>query len=234
MAKHDTLYIGDKIDLTYNGRRFYKTVIGDMNDNGLILVSPATYRGITMQLQMLAEVYLVFYRESGRYSIQVRVVGFEDVDSVRYTILEQLTEPEKNQRREFYRLPDSVETLMYEYIDGIEYTIEGVEDVDEAVQLATARTKDISAMGTALVSKWECRMGERYLLKMKLKGQRDKTLPFMVCAEVRRAEVSYESGIFDVGMRFIGLSKEQSDYLSKYILTQQQKKIAQKKLVEGE
>ena len=233
MANEKTVVIGDKIDLTIDGRRFYKTIIGDIYDNGLILVSPAINKGVPMQLQILSEIYLVFYRDSGRYAMLMRVVGFEEKDEVRYSILEQLSEPEKNQRREFYRLPDSAETLLYEYIEGIEQTLSGKEYVEEAYELATARTKDISVMGTALVSKWECRMGEKYLLKILLRGQRDKTQPFFVCAEVRRAELSYESGIYNVGMRFIGLSKEQTDYLNKYILTQQQRKIAQKKLVEG-
>ena len=234
MPKDTALVIGDKIDLTFNGRRFFKTMIGDIYDNGLILVSPPIYRGIAMQLQMFAEVYMVFYRESGRYAILTRVVAFEDKNGIRYTVLEQLSEPEKNQRREFYRLSDSVETFMYEYIDGIELSLEGREEVTDAVKLAAARTKDISVMGTALVSKWECRLGERYLLKMLLRGQRDKTLPFLVCAEVRRAELSLESGVYNVGLMFIGLTKAKRDYLAKYILAQQQKKIVQKKLIEGE
>ena len=232
MAKDTDLLVGDKIDLTYNGRQFYKSMIGDIYDNGLVLVSPPIYRGITMQL--LSDVYLVFYRESGRYAILMRVAGFEEKAGIRYTILEQLSEPEKNQRRDFYRLPDSVEAFLYEYTDGIEFSLDGREDIADAVMLAAARTKDISLMGTALVSKWECRLGERYVLKMLLKGQRDKTQPFLVCGEVRRAELSIESGIYNIGLQFIGITKEKRDYLSKYILAQQQKKIAQQKLVEGE
>ncbi|MCL2126038.1 MAG: flagellar brake protein [Oscillospiraceae bacterium] len=234
MPKNDFLYVGDKIDLTFNGRRFYKTMIGDIYKSGLVLVSPPIYRGVQMSLDMLAEVYLVCYRESGRYTILTRVVGFEEKSGIRYTILERLTEPEKNQRREFYRLSDSVEAVLYEYIAGIELTLDGRTDVPDAVQLAVGRTKDISAMGAALLSKWECRLGERYLIKMLMKGPRDRTDPFMVCGEVRRSALTSENGIYYAGMRFFGLTKEKNEYLQKYILTQQQKIIAQKKLVEGE
>ena len=164
----------------------------------------------------------------------MRVVGFQVKDEVRFTILERMTDPVKDQRREFYRLPTSVEALIFEYTDGIEVTISVREDETEVTRLAVARAKDISATGIALITKRQCFPEERYLLKLNFDAKRDKASPLWVCASVIRTELTLESGMHNMGMRFFGLTKDKSEFLSKYILAQQQKKIVQRRLIEGE
>ena len=228
------LTLGEKIDLTVDGKSFYKTMIGDIFENGLIMVGAPIHRGKQMQFEVFDEVFLVFYRDTGRYFSQMRVVGFQEKDRVRYTMLEQMTEPVKDQRREFYRLPTSVEALLYEYADGIEVSITLKEEVGELNKIADARAKDISVTGIALITKRECLLSERYLIKLNFDEYRDKAPPLWACANVVRTELTLESGMYNLGMCFFGLTKDKSEFLSKYILTQQQKKIVQKKLVEGE
>ena len=232
--KETTLLIGDKVDITNDGRHFYKTMIGDIYDNGHILIGVPIYRGTAMRLELHEIIYLVFYRESGRYITQMNVLGFDIKDSVRYAVLEQLTPPEKNQRREFYRLPDRADILLCEYTDGVELTLALKDDIREAVKLADAVANDISVTGVSLSVKRECRLGERYLLKIYLSGTKSKSPPFLICAEVKRSSYSFEDYTYNVGLRFFGLPKSKREFLNKYILSQQQKKIVQRKLADGE
>ena len=234
MQKDLVLVIGDKLDVTTDGRRFFKTYIGDIYPNGLVLIGTPIYRRTQMELHIMDEIYLVFYRESGRYITQMRVVDFQIKDDVKYALLEQLMIPEKDQRREVYRLPTGVETLLCEYTDGMELTLSLRDDIVEADVLTEARTRDISVTGTALVSKRECNLGERYLLKMYFDGNRGKKPPFLVCGTVMRSERSLKGDTYEIGMKFFGLTKSKSEFLTKYVLRQQQQMIVKRRLIEGE
>ena len=234
MRKESNLVVGDKIDLTRDRRRFFKTTIWDASDKGLILIGAPVYRGVQMQLELHEEVILVYYRDTGRYVTKMKVVGFRDKDDIRYTLLEQLTQPEKNQRREYYRLHISAPVQLFEYTEGVEAILSAREGVKDANLFADAKMKDISVSGIALVTKWGCKENENYLLKLVLQALENKQWPLTICAKVMRTGQSQEGGTNVVGMRFFGLTKEKRDFLSKYIMTQQQKMIVQVKLVEGE
>jgi len=234
MEKDLVLVLGDKIDITTDGRRFFKTSVGDIYKNGQVLIGPPTYRNTQMELHMFDEIYLVFYRDSGRYITQMRVVDFQTKDGVRYALLEQMIIPEKDQRREVYRLPLGLETLLCEYTDGIEMMLEMKDDIPDAEIITEARTRDISVTGTSLLTSRECCLGEKYLLKMYLDGGRGKKTPFIICATVMRSEKSLKTDMFEIGMRFFGLTKTKSEYLSKYVLRQQQQIIVKRRLIEGE
>ena len=232
--KDTDILVGDKIDITTDRRRFYKSSVGDVYENGFYLIGPPIYRGYQMSLQLFDELYVVFYRQSGRYITRMRVVDFQTKGELRYSILQQLTVPEKNQRREFYRLNASAEAKLYEYTDGIEMALAFRNELKDAKPFAEARMRDISVSGVALLTKWECSVHEKYVLMLVLNEDKNKPMPFFISAQVVRAEPTDENGVFDVGMQFFGLTKDKKDFLSKYIITQQQKKIMQIRLIEGE
>ena len=229
-----TLVIGEKIEITNDKMSYYKTNIGDMYSNGQILVGAPLYKGQVLRMRMDDEVDMAFYRESGRYSTKMRVVGFQRKDSVKYTMLEQLTAPEKNQRRDFYRLSTRSTAELYKYEYGAEVALVLKDTSNEAEFIAEARARDISVTGVALITKHECKLGEKYLMRLRLDGTWERTKPFFICAKVVRSDYISESGMYDVGMNFFGLTRSRREFLTKYILGQQQKRILQRKLVEGE
>ena len=237
MQRENTmLVIGDKIDLTIDGKTFYKSRIDDVDRYGYISVSAPVYRQEHMDLRVFDEVYLVYYRDSGRYIVLARVIDILDSNDTSYPLLQLLTEPSKDQRREHYRLPvSSIDTAIYEYTEGAELTLSLLDDVVSANLLAEARARDISVTGIGLMTtKWECKVGDKYLLKLYFEGFKGSSPPFLTCATVVRSELTSESGIYDVGMQFFGMIKNKTEFLSKYILSQQQKRIMQQRLVEGD
>ena len=233
MQKDSTPEIGEKIDMTIDGRQYYKAMIGDVYNNGLILVSVPMFRQAPMPLSELDDVFMVLYRETGRYFVQVKVMGFREKDGVRYALLEQMTEMVKDQRREYYRLPTKLEAALYEYTEEIELSLLVKDEIRDANMLADARAKDISITGAALLTKLECQLCDKYLIKLILGEAKGKTTVFFVCAVVVRAGTLPDSGVQSLGVRFLGLTKEKSEFLSRYIMTQQQKIIMQRRLVEG-
>ena len=235
MPRDTTLIVGDKIDLTIDGRNFYKSRIDDIDGHGFIMISAPLYRQTQMHLRILDELYMVYYRESGRYIVLVRVVDIYEKNGTDYPLLELLTDPEKDQRREHYRLPVSiVDTVLFEYTESNEILLTIKDEPDDLIKLAEARAKDISVSGIALMTtKWVCEVGDRFILKLYLEGIQNSASSFCVCAKVMRSEVTAESGVYDVGMQFFGIPREKTDLLTKYIMTQQQKRILQQRLIEG-
>ena len=231
MEKGNILDVGEKVDLTLDGKVFYKTVVGDVYENGLVMVGTPIHQGAYVNLQVFDEIYVVFYRDTGRYFVMMRVVDFQMRGGYHYTMLEQLEDPLKDQRREYYRLPISIEATLYEYSPDLEWSLSQGLDVEGVNRLSAAKTKDISATGIALITtKWECKLDEKYMLEMVF----DQYPKILACARVIRSEFSPEKNVYNVGMRFFGMEKSKNDFLSKYILTQQQKRIVQKKLFETE
>ncbi|MCL2046268.1 MAG: flagellar brake protein [Oscillospiraceae bacterium] len=236
MQNDTTIVVGDKIDLTVDGKQFYLARVDDIDRNGLVMISAPIYRQTQMHLRLYDEVYVVFYRISGRYIVLARVVDIVTKNETQYPVIEILTDPEKDQRREYYRLPvNSIDTVLFEYTEGAELTLALREDIEEAARLADARAKDISVAGIGLLTtKWECKRDERYMLKLYFDGFKGDSAPFLVCGRVVRSVLTPESGIYNVGMQLFGLTKSKNDFLTKYILTEQQKRIVQEKLIVGE
>ena len=232
--KDTDIQVGDKIDITVDRRHFYKSTVRDVFENGFYLIGPPVFKGYQMSLQLFDEMYLVFYRESGRYITKMRVVDFQTRDDIRYSIIQQLTVPEKNQRREFYRLNATADAKLFEYTEGIEMALAFRDELKDGKMFAEARMRDISVSGVALLTKWACTIGDKYVIMLVLDESKNKPFPFFISAKVMRSEPEPESGMFDVGMQFFGLTKDKRDFLSKYIITQQQKKIMQIRLIEGE
>ena len=231
MEKSYSLEVGEKIDLTVDGKLFYTTNVGDVYENGLVMIGTPIHQGAYVNLQVFDEIYAVFYRDTGRYFVLMRVVDFKMRGAYHYTVLEQLEDPLKDQRREYYRLPISIEATLYEYTPEIEWALSQGIEVKDVNRLSGAKTKDISATGLALITtRWECKIDDKYLLEMTF----ENNPKIMACARVIRSELSLDGRIYNVGMRFFGMERSKNEFLSKYILTQQQKRIVNKKLFETE
>ena len=129
-------------------------------------------------------------------------------------------------------MPTSVEAMLYEYTDGIElYPDERIYSQGE-IKLSDARAKDISVTGIALITNLNCMPDDKFLINLNFDLKRDKIQPMLLCAGVIRTQRTLESGMYNVGMKFFGLTKPKSENLSKYILAQQKRIILQKRLVE--
>jgi len=226
--------VGDKVDLITTDGIPHRTLIEDIKRGGLLYVAVPNSGSISILIHVEEELVMTFYRESGRYSVNVKVLGFDWQDEMRFVYLVQLSEPEKDQRRKYYRLAVSLNVILCEYIEAIEENMPMQEELAEAVALEIAGTKDISITGVALVTKHAYVPGDKYLLKLFFEDNlRKKAAPFVICAEVIRSDHERKNNTYRIGMCFFGQTKSMSDYLARYVLKQQQKQILQRRLVEG-
>ncbi|MDR0490925.1 MAG: flagellar brake protein [Oscillospiraceae bacterium] len=237
MAKDRLINVGDVVDLTSTNDGIpYRTKIDDYKGRGLFSVGIPSSGGQTMSVHTDDVLFLTFYRETGRYTIQVKVVGFSRRDESRFMTLMQITEPEKDQRRMYFRLPVSLHVVLREYSESFAAArpLRGQIVEAKVIALETAGTKDISVTGVAVLAKNDYEMGKKFILDIYFDEKpREKGKPFVICAEIMRKDFDQRSKSYRLGMHFFGQNNNMSEYLARYVLKQQQKQIKQRRLVEG-
>ncbi|MCL2078480.1 MAG: flagellar brake protein [Oscillospiraceae bacterium] len=234
-AQDDIIVVGDKIDLVVQAGLVYRAMIEDRLKDGPFLVAVPTRRGVLMEVAQEDDIYLVFYRESGRYIAQMKVVAIERRGAARYMWILQKTKAQKNQRREAYRLPVSFNVQIFEYSEDTEEALAGGADEKAKVTaLEKANSRDISVTGISLLTKKQFALEDKCILEMQVErtpaGIRfrelsNKTPPLYLTATVRRCIPWRTGNMFNTGMQFFGLTRNISEDLARYVLTEQQRQI---------
>lgn len=247
------IVIGDKIDIVVETGQVYRAMIEDRVEDGPFLVAIPSRKGIPMFVHQDDDIYLVFYRESGRYIAHMKVIALEKRGEIRYMWLLQKTVAQKNQRREAYRLPVSFSVQIYEidlkkeerlvtgnpaeewekYVHG-----DNPDEEARAVALEQANSKDLSITGIALITQKQYNIDEKYILVMQIESSPESFLAkntappqtIELNASVRRSIPWRVSGKFDTGMQFFGMSKQVSEEIARFVLTEQQRQIRLGKL----
>jgi len=228
MKNEEVIVLGDMVDLAGHKSRMYRTKIEDLTANGLFLAGVPRFGGAPMPLHANEDIYLVYYRESGRFIVRMNVVGFEKRGDIRFVWLYQKTQPYKDQRREVFRVPVSRVIRVCEHPGQDETALQEVETPQEDVS-----SRDLSVTGISFLTKKDYPVGDKRLLLIYILENKDEDPPFTVSATVVRCMALRESGKNLVAMKFFGLGKSQREFISKFVIEEQRKQLKQKRLVEG-
>jgi len=232
MQADDIIVLGDKVELVLDDNRVYKTKVEDLTDTGLFLVAVPSLGAMPARLYLNDRIIVGFYRQVGRFITTMEVVAFEKQREIQYVWLLQITQPFKQQRRDAYRLPISIGVQVCEYTDWIENELPLYGDEDRGAIIENVNTIDISITGIALRSSRLYEHGEKYQLKIFFADRQEGAKPFLICSEVMRCLPTRETHVSKIGMRFYAATRNRGDILSRYIFTQQQRLIKQRKLVD--
>jgi len=236
----EIITVGDKVDLVTQSGTVYRTMIEDRLKDGPFLAGVPNKKGVHMHVDQDDDLYLVFYRPSGRYIAHMKVVALERRFEVRYMWLMQKTKAQKNQRREAFRLPVEFEVQIFEYNEEYEEGLTQVEDEVEVAALESVNCRDLSVTGIALLTKKEYMFDERFVLSLHMdrtpasirsRSIRDRAPGLYLTAIVRRCIPWRTKNTFNTGMQFFGMTEAMSDDLARYVLTEQQKQIKRRRLV---
>jgi len=232
------IVVGDKVDVVTQSGHVYRTMIEDQISDGAFLASVPNKKGVYMFVHQDDDIYLVFYRETGRYIAQMKVVALEKRGEIRYMWLMQKTKAQKNQRRQAYRLPVDFDVKIFDYVEeekqGLIYV--GGEAGEAALESVSSR--DISVTGIALLTRRQYKLDDRYTLNLymdrhaasiKAKSTTESSPALTLTAAVKRC-VSWRTGnLFNTGMEFFGMTDTMSDGIAKYVLSEQQKQIKRRR-----
>ena len=234
----EIIVVGDKVDVVTQSGEVYRTMIEDQVDNGPFLAGVPNKKGVYMFVHQDDDIYLVFYRETGRYIAQMKVVALEKRGEMRYMWLQQKTKAQKNQRRQAYRLPVDFDVKIFEYVDKIKKGLVFIGGEGGEAALESVTSRDISVTGIALLTRNKYELNDMYTLGLHMdrhaasarsKSITESSPALFLTATVRRC-VSWRTGnLFNTGMEFIGMSETMSDGIAKYVLSEQQKQIKRRR-----
>jgi len=234
----EVIVVGDKVDMVTQSGEVYRTMIEDRLANGPYLAGIPNRKGVHMRVEQDDDIYIVFYRESGRFIAQMKVVALENRGEIRYMWLIQKTLAQKNQRRDAFRLPVSFDVQIFDYIEDTEQGISYVSDEVEDIALESVSSRDLSVTGIALITKKKYELDEKYLLSLHLhktsasirnvsstNNQANSTPALHLTATVKRCIPWRTGNTFNTGMHFFGMTESMSDGIARYVLIEQQRQI---------
>jgi len=234
----EIILVGDKVDIVAESGIVYRTMIEDRLNDGPFLAGVPNRKGIYMQVEQDDNVYLVFYRSSGRYIAQMKVVATEKRGEIRYMWLMQATRAQKNQRREAFRLPVEFAVQIYDFSEESEQGLRVADENTEEIALETASCRDISVTGIALLTKKEYEFDGKYNLSLHMdktpasirtRSSTENTPALHLTATVKRCIPWRTGNTFNTGMQFFGMTESISDQIAKYVLNEQQQQIKRRR-----
>ena len=226
------LKIGDKVDLFLGEGPTYRTMLEDITEEGLLVVSAPIYRGIPIVLHKKQTMELYFYRQTGRYCIDAEAVGHDLSGQVKLIMLMVLSAPRKQQRRESFRCDTTLQAIVRHSTVGP--FLENVFMDDEEEQELVS-TENISETGVSLLTKAQYKVGEKLYVRIALNPQNEDGVPMDIFCVVRRVSVvDSVRGTYSIGMQFLDASEEMRGTIAKYVLIEQQRQIKAKRLAEEE
>jgi len=237
----EEIIIGDKVDLVTQSGDVYRTMIEDRFNDGPFLAGIPNKKGIFMHVAQDDDVYLVFYRDSGRYIAQMKVVALENRGELRYMWLIQKTQAQKNQRRNAFRLPVNFDVQIYDFTEEAEQGLTFVPDEVKATALEIVSSKDISVTGIALQTKKKYELEDKYMLSLhfhrnsesiRFRAVQNDTTPALHLTAIVKRCIPWRTGnTFNTGMHFFGMTESMSDGIAKYVLAEQQRQLKRKSML---
>jgi len=244
VINEEMIIIGDKVDVVSHAGEVFRTMIEDKLESGLFLAGVPNRKGVFMHVDQDDDLYLVFYRETGRYIAHMKVVAIEKRGAIRYMWLVQKAEVQRNQRREAFRLQVSFEVQVYEIIEKSKQEPDPDDETseEEVVPLEIINSRDISVTGISIITKKKYMLEENYQLNMHFNKavshirQKqlivDKTPGLQLTATVKRCIPWRTANTFNTGMKFYGMTDSMSDGLARYVLAEQQRQLKKRNMLD--
>jgi len=232
--EEESIVVGDKVDIVTQTGSVHRTMIEDRFNEGPFLAGIPYAKGLYMHVEQDDDIYLVFYRDSGRYIAQMKVVALETRNEIRYMWLYQKTQAQKNQRRNAFRLPVSFDVQIYEYSSDLGQGLT-LQDDAKAIALEKVSSRDISVTGIALQTKKKYVLDDAYILSLHLSNapitarvrvpSPIEAPTLHLTATVKRCIPWRTGDTYNTGMHFIGISESISDGIARYVLNEQQRQL---------
>ncbi len=229
-AKKQLINIGDRVDMYLGSGPTYRTKLEDIAENGNLLVSIPIYKGLPVTFSKDQGMQMYFYRTNGRYRVNVKIVGYQQHGQLRFLELKALSEPQKQQRRDSFRIEADLKVVL-RYVDNDLAFDRLIRQEDEEV----VSSINISATGIAIKTKKVYNVGDKVFMRIYLNWPEKAVEPLEIIGEVRQVEMIYPlQKIYCIGIMFLYTSKDVYSHLSKFIMAQEQKQLKLKRLVEGD
>ncbi len=251
---NNIVFIGEKVELfrivdafgepVDPPKRFNSKVVDEMKDGMLYLAMPLE-GGRVIPLS-IGETYLVwFYTGAEIYQCKAEVADRKREGNIFILVCKVLTQIEKNQRREYYRmgcvmelkyrLIEPKEELLTNRLKNNRYDSEEERKQDEAeleeIQslFATGTVIDISGGGVRFNADSQLKKDENILMKIQLPIAEEDVQLELKGVVVSSEEIFNRRGMYDNRIQFLKIGEMQRETIIKYIFQQERIKLRREK-----
>lgn len=230
---------GQSYGLAEENTIYYSRVVQILDENKIKVAMPMVNGKYTV-LGFLEKYRIEFFTKKGIYRCDGKVVSrFKDTRTY-YLVFELLTEFEKLQRREYYRLDcllqikfkRSMEGNIYKKENSRTYADKAQEEQEAAEQEALwhpAVMTNISGGGAKFNSAEKMNRGEKILLKMHLtyeNGDKDFEIPAEV---ISSSEVNYREDVIETRVQYVDISVRQREEIVRFVFDEERRIRKRKK-----
>lgn len=243
---------GDKIkiivpkgeDMKEREASYYSRIVEMVDSNKIKALMPIV-NGKYMVLDSLKTYKIEFITRKGMFECQARIVRRFKEKLKLFVVFELMSELEKLQRREYYRLECVFDIKFRRSMDGniyqkeqpkvIEHEPEGDENEPKLVYHKkevpwhTAIVTNISGGGVRFNSRERLAKGENVLLKMHLKfhdGEKDYEIAAKV---IHSAEVPERQDIFEARVQFTDITPQDREAIIRFVFDEERRIRRRKK-----
>lgn len=206
MRFEEIVKIGEIMELNINDLCL-RTKLQEMQEQGRFTVFHPTLKGVTVPLAEGDVLNIRFYRNTGIFEFDAKVLSWFVEGKLKLCMLEAITEVIKSQRRKSYRLPIVLKVLLWR-----------ADDTSEKPKKYKAKTVDISEHGMLLTCFEGFDSGTSILAEVQMSSTESRIFE----AEVLRCEQPFEaSDPQKTVLLFVNCSQSDRMYLGRFILKQQ-------------
>ena len=218
--------VGDRLEMRFKGdgtmsKIFLSQVLEYENDT-VVVYTPISY-GKLVVLAKSAPCSLLFFQEEGMLSFTATVVESYVKDDLNLTKLVLTSEPEKMQRREFFRFECAL-PIKFSIINSkqSEFAQQGSKESGASTQpLYEGVIKDLGGGGLRFVTNAEVESGDNVKCLLLLERE------YIVVIGKVLQKHSFPKSPFKFQYRiiFIGILPEEKDKIIQYVFSQQRKQL---------
>jgi len=233
MIKRETTYherteplkTGEKIGISLDGEHFYPTMLEDITEDKHLIVSVPLYRGIPIILKVGQQVQLFFFRENGRFCIDVQVEEIIMHGPLRLISLLPLSEPSRQQRRNAFRLRIGLSALIRSF-NGNTIPTDPFALNEELTPWEEVLTNNLSEAGVSLNSVVSRKIGDCLHIKITLDHAPDHLEQIELLGIIRHFQpIDYSGKQFRLGVKFLPYSENLRRIVARFVLNKQQQII---------
>lgn len=208
----------EKIELT----KSYQSSIFDMDeDAGTIDVYMPTFQGKLILMTQGLEYYITFVVPGSIYRCKARVVDRLKNKATFIARLKMVTDIEKYQRRQYFRLDCALEVRYRKLTvdESVSLVDKKPIDFNETIPLMKSVMVDISGGGMRFLSPVKVDLGNFIFIRFKLKEQ------FEVFGKIKHVRASEKRpGVYEHRVEFLGLDNSARDTIVRFIFEQERQR----------
>lgn len=246
------LSIGDKIDLSPASGRFsndektqYVSQIMDFTKDQQICITMPIDKGRLILMNKGAKYDLCFYTKRGLYTSRCEVTDRYRVNNVFFVVMKYVTELEKYQRRQFYRLEclmdityrviteQEIQDIIY-YNNGKFSSEEEKQNlykklIDYDKEYNKAVVIDISGGGVRFIASNILQKEQKVMLKIDFPVQPSVKKLSLMANVILSVNVMNHKNQYENRVKFQGISKDDREFIIKYVFDEDRKKRKKEK-----